>query len=138
TLWVMHDRNKIDGLIWVIAISIGFYGFKGGIFTLIGGGDNHVLGPEGSFISGNTEIGLALVMVLPLIWYLYLHAHKKWIRSGLLLSIPLIAIAILGTQSRGAFLAIAAIGVFLWLKSRKKLVPLLIILLMIPFVFMFM
>lgn len=138
TLWVMHDRNKINGLVWVIAISIGFYGFKGGIFTLMGGGSSHVLGPEDSFISGNTEIGLALVMVLPLIWYLYLHTHKKWIRSGLLLSIPLVAIAILGTQSRGAFLAIAAIGVFLWLKSRKKLVPLLVILLMIPFVFMFM
>ena len=63
----MHDRNKIDSLIWVIAISIGFYGFKGGIFTLTSGGDNHVLGPEGSFIFGNTEIGLALIMALPLI-----------------------------------------------------------------------
>ena len=138
TLWVMNDRKKIDSLIWVIAGSIGFYGIKGGWFTLTSGGDNHVLGPEGSFISGNTEIGLALVMILPLVWYLYLHAQKTWIRSGLLLSIPLIAIAILGTQSRGAFLAIAAIGFFLWLKSRKKLVPLLGILLMIPFIFMFM
>lgn len=138
TLWVMNDRKKIDSLIWVIAGSIGFYGFKGGIFTLISGGENHVLGPEGSFIAGNTEIGLALVMVLPLIWYLYLHAQTNWIRSGLLLSVPLTAIAILGTQSRGAFLAIAAIGFFLWLKSRKKLVPLLGILLLIPFMFMFM
>lgn len=136
TLWVMNDRKKIDSLIWVIVGSIGFYGFKGGIFTLISGGENHVLGPEGSFIAGNTEIGLALVMVLPLIWYLYLHAQKSWIRSGLLLSVPLTAIAILGTQSRGAFLAIAAIVFFLWLKSRIKLVPLLGILLLIPFMFM--
>ncbi len=138
TLWVMNDRIKIDSLVWVITASIGFFGFKGGIFTLISGGEHHVLGPEGSFIAGNTEIGLALVMILPLIWYLYLHAQKKWIRTGLMLSLPLVAIAILGTQSRGAFLAIAAIGFFLWLKSRKKLVPLLVILLMIPFVVMFM
>jgi probable O-glycosylation ligase (exosortase A-associated) len=33
----------------------------------------------------------------------------------------LCAIAAIGTQSRGAFLAIIAMGVFLWLKSRRKI-----------------
>lgn len=138
TLWVMTDKKKINSLIWVIVVSIGFYGVKGGVFTLNTGGAHHVLGPAGSFIGGNTEIGLALVMILPLVWYLFVHAEHKWIRLGLIVALLLISIAILGTQSRGAFLAIAAIAFFLWLKSRKKLVPFMVIVCMIPFVFMFM
>lgn len=138
TLWVMGDRKKLESLIWVIIASIGFFGVKGGIFTLTSGGGHHVLGPQGSFIAGNTEIGLALVTILPLVWYLFLQATHKWVRAGLIASLVLIPIAILGTQSRGALLAIAAIGFFLWMKSSKKLVPLMVILFMIPFVFMFM
>jgi len=138
TLFAMGDRKKLESLVWVIVVSIGYYGLKGGVFTLTTGGGHHVLGPAGSFISGNTEIGLALVMVLPLIWYLFLHTSQKWARFGLIISMLLIPIAILGTQSRGALLAIGAISFFLWLKSRKKLVPLIIVLLMIPFIFMFM
>lgn len=132
TLWVMHDREKIQSLIWIIVLSLGYYGLKGGIFTLTSGGGSHVLGPPGSFFSGNTEIGLALVMVLPLVWYLYLSTAKLWIRNGLLMSMFLIPFAILGTQSRGALLAIAAIGLFLWMKSRKKLVLFVAMLLFIP------
>ncbi len=138
TLWVMGTKERIHSLIWVIALSIGFYGIKGGIFTLTSGGGDHVLGPAGSFISGNTEIGLALVMILPLIWYLYLNTAQTWIRAGLILALLLIPVAIFGTQSRGALLAIAAISFFIWLKSRKKLVPLIIILLMMPLLLIFM
>jgi len=138
TLWVMNDRKKIDLLIWVIVISIGFYGVKGGFFTIMGGGSSHVLGPPGGFISGNTEIGLAMVMVFPLMWYLYLQTTQKWIRYALLVSMLLTIFSILGTQSRGALLAVGAIGFFFWMKSRKKLVPLMIVLIIAPFAFMFM
>ena len=49
---------------WVMALSIGFFGVKGGIFTVVGGGENMVWGPPGSFIEGNNELALALIMVL--------------------------------------------------------------------------
>tara|TARA_R110002073_G_scaffold3741_2_gene24631 strand:- start:139 stop:1419 length:1281 start_codon:yes stop_codon:yes gene_type:complete len=137
TIFIMGDREKIHTLIWVIALSIGFYGIKGGIFTLLGGGSQHVLGP-GGFIAGNTEIGLALVMVLPLFWYLFLNSAQKWVRIGLIFALLLIPVGILGTQSRGALLAIAAIGFFLWLKSRKKLVPFIVILMLVPMLYAFM
>jgi probable O-glycosylation ligase (exosortase A-associated) len=138
TAWIINDKEKIHIFVWIIVLSIGFYGVKGGIFTLIGGGTSHVLGPSGGFISGNTEIGLALVMILPLIWYLYLNTNQPWIRAGLIFSMLLVPIAILGTQSRGALLAIGAIAFFLWVKSRQKLVPFIVIILMLPVVFMFM
>ncbi|MCH9661309.1 MAG: putative O-glycosylation ligase, exosortase A system-associated [Bacteroidetes bacterium] len=137
TLFIIKDRDKIHMLVWVIALSIGFYGIKGGVFTILSGGSAHVLGP-GGFIEGNTEIGLVLVMVLPLFWYLYLNTTNKWARIGLVFSMLLIPVGILGTQSRGALLAIVAIGFFMWLKSRRKFAPFIVILMMVPMLYAFM
>jgi len=122
-LFLIQSRERIKWLVWVIALSIGYYGVKGGLFTLRGGGVEKVLGPSGSFITGNTEIGLALVMMLPLMRYLQVTSDRKWIRLGMFAAMILTGIAALGTQSRGAFLAAGAMVAFLWLKSEKKLVP---------------
>lgn len=120
TLALMSDRQKLDGFIWVMVISLGFYGVKGGIFTALTGGGARVWGPDGSFIGGNNEVALALIMTVPLMRYLQLQSENKWIKRGLLAAILLSAAAILGTQSRGAFLGIMAIGAFFWVKSPRK------------------
>lgn len=121
TLALMSDRKKLDGFIWVMVISLGFYGVKGGIFTALTGGGARVWGPEGSFIGGNNEVALALIMTVPLMRYLQLQSSNKWVKRGLLVAMMLSAVAILGTQSRGAFLGIMAIGAFFWWKSPRKL-----------------
>jgi probable O-glycosylation ligase (exosortase A-associated) len=129
---LITDRKQLEALIWVIAISLGFYGIKGGIWTIGVGGAEHVLGPEGSFIAGNTEIGLALIMVLPLMRGLQLNSQRKLVRWGLSAAMLLTGLAILGTASRGAFVGGAAMAVMLWLKSRKKAVLLIVLLAAIP------
>lgn len=136
TLLIINDRMKIHSLVWIIVLSIGFFGVKGGFFTITTGGGSHVLGPPGSFISGNTTLGVALVMVLPLIWYLYQNTAQLWIRAGLALSMLLVPAAILGTQSRGALLAIIAAGFFLWLKSGRKLMLAIMVIVLIPFLYL--
>lgn len=119
---LINDRQKLDWLIWVLVLSLGFYGVKGGIFTLASGGSYHVWGPAGSFIAGNNSLALALIMMIPFIWYLRLQASNRWIQYGLAASMVLMAISAIGSQSRGALLAIVAMGLLLWLKSRHKLV----------------
>jgi probable O-glycosylation ligase (exosortase A-associated) len=121
TAILINDRQKLDWLIWVIVLSLGFYGVKGGVFTLASGGGFYVKGPVGSFIGGNNEMALALIMTMPLIWYLRSQAQNRWMRHGLAASMVLTAIAAIGSQSRGALLAILAMGLFLWLKSRHKM-----------------
>ncbi len=122
TLLLFNSKDRIDKLVWVIVFSIGFYGFKGGIFTLISGGQFRVWGPTGSFIEGNNELALALLIIIPLIWYLQLNAQNKWIKRFLLLSALLCAISVIGSYSRGALLGALAMGFALWLKSHRKLV----------------
>lgn len=120
TLALISDREKLNGFIWVIVLSIGYYGVKGGIFTLATGGSARVWGPPGSFIEGNNEIALAMLMTIPLMRYLQLQSTTKIIRLGLVAAMLLTAASILGSQSRGAFLGIMAIGFFFWWKSPHK------------------
>ena len=117
----LRERKHIEFFIWIMVLSIGFYGFKGGIFTIAGGGEQRVWGPPGGFIEGNNEIGLALVVVIPLMNYLRAVATRGWIRWGLLALMALSATAALGTQSRGALLAVFAMGLMLWIQSKQKI-----------------
>ena len=121
TLMCMTDRKSIDSLVWIIALSLGFYGVKGGIFTAMTGGQYMVIGPPGTFIGGNTTLALALIMIIPLMRYLQLQAERRWLRWGLGLAMLLTAIAIIGSYSRGALLAGGGIALYLILKTRKKL-----------------
>jgi putative inorganic carbon (hco3(-)) transporter len=138
TMMVMNSAERIRWLVWVATMSIAFFGIKGGIFTLTSGGNSMVLGPEQSFIEGNTEIAAAITMVLPLMRFLQLSSISRWIRWGLGVGMALCAVAILGSYSRGGLLAIAAMGAFLWLKSRRKVAIGLGMLLLVPLLLNFM
>src|ERR1700761_1923739 len=116
----LRERKHIELFIWIIVISLGFYGLKGGVFTVLTGGGQRVWGPPGGFIEGNNEVGLALVMAIPLMNYLRVVSTRRWVRHSLVALMVFTAIAVLGTQSRGAFLAISAMGVVLWLRSKEK------------------
>lgn len=119
---VLTTRKNIDQLVWVLVLSLGFYGVKGGVFTVLTGGTFRVWGPTGSFIEGNNEVGLAITMTIPLMRYLQLISTGKWIRRGLGAAMVLSALAALGTQSRGTLLAIVAMAGLLWVRSEHKAV----------------
>ncbi|WP_296443750.1 putative O-glycosylation ligase, exosortase A system-associated [Rhodoferax sp. UBA5149] len=121
-LAALRERKHIELFIWVNILSIGFYGLKGGLFTLRGGGAERVWGPPGGFIEGNNELAVAIVMVIPLINYLRVVATRPWIRHGLLALMLLCAVSVFGSQSRGALLAVSAMGLVLWLRSERKIV----------------
>jgi probable O-glycosylation ligase (exosortase A-associated) len=121
TALIITDRQKLHWLVWVIVLSFGFY-VKGGIFTIINGGAYRVQGPTETFIQGNNEMALALVMTIPLIRYLHLQETRKWIKTGLASAMVLTGVAAIGSQSRGGLVAMVVMGLFLWLKSRNKFV----------------
>ncbi len=119
-LLLLTSRKKVHLLIWTIVISLAFYGIKGGIFTIAKGGEHRVQGPPGTFIGGNNELALAMVMTIPLMFYLYQHEKHKWLKPGLMAGMILTATAAFGTQSRGALVALIVTGSIFWLKSRHK------------------
>jgi probable O-glycosylation ligase (exosortase A-associated) len=81
-----------------------------------------VQGPFGTFIGGNNELALALVMTIPLIRYLQLQEKHHLVKVGLSIGMFLTVIAAIGSQSRGALVALLLTGLIFWIKSRKKFV----------------
>ncbi len=132
TLILMQRIERLQALIWVIVLSLGFYGVKGGIFTITTGGNYRVYGPQESFIGGNNEIALALIMVIPLMRYLQLTSERWWVKKGMTAAMGLSTVSILGTHSRGALIGIAAMFLFLILKSRKRFTFACVLALVIP------
>lgn len=147
---IVRTREEIIGLLWVIVASMGFYGVKGGIFTILSGGSHRVWGPPDSVIEGNNELAVALIMIVPLLFYLSRHvsiglpgflaaeSRQKKIKLALVGAMGLCAIAAIGSQSRGALLAISAMLAVLWWRSDKKMPLTIMFVLLIPFVLMLM
>lgn len=117
---LLTDRRKLHVFIWANVAAVGFYGVKGGVFALLTGGSFRIWGP-GGFIGENNSLALALIMVLPLMRYLQLQASSRRVRLGLGVAMGLTVMAVLSSQSRGAFLGVAAMGLFFWLKGAHKL-----------------
>lgn len=120
-LLVLYKREHVMWLMVIITFSVGFYGVKGGIFTLTRGGSQLVWGPPETFIADNNALALAVIMTIPLLAYFYVMSTKWWMRAGILVSIALCAASALGSYSRGGLLAIVAMSAFLWIKSKSKL-----------------
>ena len=121
TLAVLHQRKHIVGLVWALVISIGFYSVKGGVFTLATGGNFLVWGPTGTYIEGNNELALAVIITIPLAQFLRSIASKPWQKRLILACMLLSAVAALGSHSRGALIALVAMAFVLWLRSKNKL-----------------
>jgi len=117
---VLYKWEHIRLFIWVNVLSLAFFGVKGGIYTILTAGGGRVWGPPGGFISGNNELALALIMVIPLMHYLRITTPYVWVKRALLVMMVLCAISAIGTQSRGALIAIAAMGTFLWWRAPQK------------------
>ncbi|CAG0939141.1 hypothetical protein GPROT2_00567 [Gammaproteobacteria bacterium] len=120
TVMLIRTRERLVALVWVIGLSLGFYGLKGGLFVLRGGGEWRVWGPPGTFITDNNALALAVIMVLPLLWFLFGATSRRWLRWLIGAAMILSCASVLGSHSRGAALAGGLMVCFLWLKGSRK------------------
>ena len=83
TIMLIQSEADLRKMIWILALSLGIFGLKGGLFTLLTGGGSRGAGPAGSYIGENNSLALALVMAVPIIWYIRLQAKQRWLAMGL-------------------------------------------------------
>lgn len=119
-LMTITTRERLHALIWIIVLSIGFYGVKGGVFTFASGGGFRVYGPPGSFIEDNNQMALALVMMIPLFRYLQMNSGVKFMRVGLGFAMASSIVGALASYSRGAMIAMTATLFALLAQTRRK------------------
>lgn len=138
TLLAITTRERLQWLIWAITLSIGFYGVKGGIFSILTMGQYKAWGPPESFIYDNNTLALAIVMIMPLWQYLRMTTDSRLMRTACASAMFVSVFAVLASYSRGAFLAIGAMAMMLVLRTRAKVAVIIGLLVMVPVVMSFM
>lgn len=115
------DRLRFHALLWMLVLGLGYFAAKGALFTFVTLGQFRVQGIVNTVLEDNNHMGIALATLLPMILYLRGEAKLAIVRLGLALLFVLTMIAILGTHSRGAFVALVVFAGFFWLRSKRKL-----------------
>ena len=120
TIMLTQSRERLRTLLIVAAMSIGFYGVRGGIWALITGGEQgYALGPDGSFIGDNNGLALALDMTLPILLFLALEERGR-LRVLLGMTAVLTFVTLPFTYSRGGALGLLVVLMMFAARSRWK------------------
>ncbi|GAB0055914.1 hypothetical protein SIID45300_00213 [Candidatus Magnetaquicoccaceae bacterium FCR-1] len=138
TLILVKTRRQFMLLVLIITISIGFYGVKGGLFTIRSGGHFRVMGPTDSFFVDNNSFALAMLMTIPLIYYLTSQTKSLYLRIILIASFLLSFVSVLGSYSRGGFLGLMILSISLFLKTRSRFILLAFFMACAPIIYQFM
>lgn len=118
TWMLVTDAKQLRLLVWIVTFSVCFFGVKGGIWTILTGGGGRVWGPPGGMLEENNALAVALVMLTPMLYFLRQTETNIWLRRMLLFSMVMVVFSILGSQSRGALLALVSMSFFLGLKGK--------------------
>jgi len=123
---------RVEFLIKMLLGAVGFFIIKGAIITLLtGGGGLTVIGADKSFIADRGTFSIAIVMLLPFIFYFYTTTKNKLVKYTLIGFMIFSIITILGTYSRAGLITITFVFMcYLFTKIRLK--NFLFILIIIP------
>jgi len=136
--FLLTSKERIHAIIWVMVLSLGYFGVKGGGFTVVNGGAGRVLGPPATMIADNNSLAAALLVTLPLMNYLRMQSEHRVVRITLAVSMVLTLFAVVGSYSRGALIGLLAVSIFLWLKSKQKFLAAIILPVLVGSAIMFM
>lgn len=120
TLALLRTKQHMLAFTWVIMASIGFLGVKGGLFTIATAGSYRVWGPPQTFIAENNAFAVAVIITIPLMRFLQLQLTSRVARHAMTGAMLAMAASALGSQSRGAFLALGAMSVLLWWRMKAN------------------
>ena len=125
TASVINTRHRIHALIWILVICIGSVSFRSGLITIVAGGGGEIVGPE--FLGHTNEYARYVIYTWPFMLYLARHSAHKYVRIGHMVLAATAVFTLIGTNSRGAFVAFGAMCAILWLYGSKKIVTVLLL-----------
>ena len=120
TTGLVQSRDRLRLMIWTIALSFGFFGFKSGLAGILTAGQLQILEGPGGMLQDNNDFALALGMGIPMLWHIAYSERNPTVRRFFFVLVPLTIITVLLTHSRGGFLAMSAGLVVLVWRSRNR------------------
>lgn len=123
---VIRSQREMKWLLLIMGGSVGFIGFKFGIWGLAQGGA-HFNSGIGGFMSDNNTMAAGLAMSIPLCWYGRDLVTSKWAKIGLLVFALGSVSAIIMTHSRGGALALVVTSLVMLIRTRRKVLGVLVL-----------
>lgn len=124
-LVLVTTRARVWAVIWVVCLSLGYFGARNGLVGILTGGSNlgkaTGFGPVGSMVEDRNALAIAFVMIIPLLIFLRKHVAFSMMKKVLMIVLVLTVAAVLASYSRGGFLALIAMFGIFWLRSDKKM-----------------
>jgi probable O-glycosylation ligase (exosortase A-associated) len=126
TTAVVNTKERLRVLMWIIALSLGFFGVKSGIWGLTTFGRRAIIRGPGGMLADNNDFSLALSMAVPMLFYLGWTERRPEIRKVFWFALPLTVITVGLTHSRGGFLSVSsAIACMVW-RSKNRLLGIMV------------
>ena len=118
---VVTTKKRLDTLFLVTAFSFGALAIKGTLFGIATGGNFRIWGPPDSFVYDNNDLGLALNMTLPVMFYLTREVQSPRVRKLLWVAFYCSILAVILSYSRGALMGLVVVLGAISLKSNHKM-----------------
>jgi len=122
-LLIVEKKLHVDFMLGCVVLSVGFYANLESLKFILSGGNHMIHGMSGHVLGDRNELAIAFCMTLPICYYLLSEYGKRseLIRLGLMSTMALLVFGVVGTQSRGGFIALSILAVYLFLKSERKI-----------------
>jgi probable O-glycosylation ligase (exosortase A-associated) len=117
-IWSTRSRLQIHSVLIAVTMGLAIHGSIEGSKYIVSGGGHILSGPR--TIGDNNNFGLAMLMVIPLLMYLYRYSLNVFVRGALVLAIATNLVAVVASNSRGALVGLMAIALAMFMRSRRK------------------
>jgi probable O-glycosylation ligase (exosortase A-associated) len=117
----VSSRQNVNYITWAMLAGVASMVASGIAQVVLTGGASHVIGVPGSEYAGNNEVARLIgVAGLPYAAFFSYHAQHPMLRRISKWGVLCCAMAVVGTFSRGAFVALGATAVFWAIISRRR------------------
>jgi probable O-glycosylation ligase (exosortase A-associated) len=115
----MQSRLRLHSLLLAIAVGLGLAGVWEGMAFIASGGSHRVQGL--TTLGDNNQFALAILMLLPPLFYLYRQTQGRVARLGLLGALLLSTVSVVAAFSRGGFIGLLVLALGFASASRRSL-----------------
>lgn len=124
----VRERLHIHSVLLAICMGMAIHGAIEAAKFLASGGGHILQGP--ATIGDNNHFGLAILMVIPPLAYLFRYSAAPLVRVALGLALAGNVVGVIASNSRGALIGLIAVGGAMFLRSRNKLRTMIVIIIL--------
>jgi putative inorganic carbon (HCO3(-)) transporter len=116
--YIIHSRFQIHSVVLAVCLGGAIHGALEAIKYIVTAG-GHIMIPPATILDNN-YFGVVMLMILPMLVYLYLYSAERIVRIALAAGIFLNLVGVVATTSRGAMIGLGVVAIATALRSKHK------------------